>query len=232
MKKQFYIIVDTETTEEDTVADFGAVVCDRHGVIFHEIGVLVAGEFGEKKLFHDQNSKLEIWNMRGLQRRTENYNSMLNSGSRVLASVNAINRWLDKAISLYNPELTAYNLAFDLGKCANTGIDLTRFDRRFCLWQASVGNICNTKKYKKFVLDNHYFNNRTEKGNMTIQTSAERVTHFVTGADLTEPHTALEDARDFELKILKHILKKRAWRENMRPYSWHDHQLNNHFSAN
>ena len=31
MSKHYYIIVDTETTKKQTVADFGAVVVDRQG---------------------------------------------------------------------------------------------------------------------------------------------------------------------------------------------------------
>ena len=53
--------------------------------------------------------------------------------------------------------LTAYNLAFDKSKCLNTGIDLSGFNSEFCLWQAAVGNICNTKKFRQFALSNHAF---------------------------------------------------------------------------
>ena len=74
-KKQFFLIVDTETTIEDTVADFGAIVCDKQGAIFAECAVLVAGEYGTKKLFHDKNAN-DIWGYAGLKKRENNYKNM------------------------------------------------------------------------------------------------------------------------------------------------------------
>ena len=46
MKKDYYLIIDTETTINDKVADFGAVICDRKGNIADQCGVLVSGVFG------------------------------------------------------------------------------------------------------------------------------------------------------------------------------------------
>ena len=135
-KKQFFLIVDTETTIEDTVADFGAIVCDKQGAIFAECAVLVAGEYGTKKLFHDKNAN-DIWGYAGLKKRENNYKNMLENGSRMLVSIPAINRWLERAKGKFEPELTAYNLAFDLNKAKNTGIDLNIFENRFCLWHSS-----------------------------------------------------------------------------------------------
>jgi len=40
MKKDYYLIIDTETTMNDKVADFGAVVIDRQGNIQTQCGVL------------------------------------------------------------------------------------------------------------------------------------------------------------------------------------------------
>ena len=229
-KKQFFCIVDTETTIADTVADFAAVVVDREGRIFAQCAVLVRGEYGDKTLFHDKNSS-DIWGFAGLHKREQAYIALLDSGKRMLASVAAINRWIAQAIGKYNPSVTAYNLAFDSAKCANTAIDLTGFADRFCLWQASVGNLCGSRNYRKFCLDNHLFNPPTENRNMTYQTNAEAVCGFVRGEFVTEPHTALEDARDFELPILQAILKRKGWRANIKPYAWQDFQVKNHFQA-
>ena len=193
-------------------------------------GVLVNGHYGTFELFHDKHAN-DIWGYQGLRNRESNYVKMLDSGSRMLASVNAINKWINQAIGAYNPTLTAYNLAFDTDKCAKTGIDITGFANKFCLWQASVGNICNTKKYREFVLNNHGFNKPTEFGNMTMKTNAEMVCGFVNGEFKTEPHTALEDARDFELPILVEILKKKKWQDKITPYNWRDYQVKNLFAA-
>lgn len=229
-KKQFFAILDTETTMADTVADFAIVICDREGTIYNQCAVLVSGHYGTHELFHDKAAN-DIWGYSGLNNRKAAYINMLDSGSRMVASVNAINRWINQAIGKYNPSLTAYNLAFDSAKCSNTGIDITGFANSFCLWQAAVGNICQTKKYRQFVLENHAFNKPTEFGNMTFSTNAETVCGFIRGEFKTEPHTALEDARDFELPILTEILKKSKWREKITPYNWREFQVKNHFAA-
>lgn len=227
-KKQYFLIVDSETTKDDTVADFGAVICDRKGVIAARCGVLVKDHFGSKELFYDPTTN-GFWGKVAAQHRQTMYEGMLNDGRRTLASVAAINRWLSTAIGRFNPSLTAYNLAFDADKCGKTGIDLTGFKDKFCLWQAAVGNICKQKAFKQFALENHAFNNRTDSGNLTFQTNAEIVAGFVAGSFTAEPHTALEDAEMFELPILKHILTKRDWREKITPYNWRAFQMKDHF---
>jgi len=229
-KKQFFAILDTETTIENTVADFAIVICDRNGTIYNQCAVLVNEHYGNFELFHDKKAN-DIWGYAGLEKRKNNYREMLDSGKRMLASVNAINKWIQQAIGKYNPELTAYNLAFDLDKCEKTGIDLSGFANKFCLWQAAVGNICKTKKYRQFALDNHGFNSVTSFGNMTFQTNAEMVCGFINGEFQKEPHTALEDARDFELPILREIIKKKEWREKITPYNWREFQVKDNFTA-
>lgn len=229
-KKQYFIIVDTETTMQNTVADFGAVICDRQGKIYNQCAVLVNGQYNTHELFHDKHAN-DIWGYGGLEKRKQNYTLMLDSGTRMLASVNAINRWLQQAIGKYNPSLTAYNLSFDRDKCQKTEIDLSGFSSSFCLWQAAVGNVCNTKQYKQFVLDNHGFTNPTSLGNMSMKTTAEMVAGFIGGEFKIEPHTALEDARDFELPILVEILKKKKWQDKITPYVWRDFQVKNHYSV-
>lgn len=228
-KKQYFLIVDTETTVNNTVADFGAVVCDRQGNIVKTCGILVRDHFDAMELFYTPEAG--FWGKQGAQKRRAHYVDMLNAGSRTMGSVGAINRWLEKVNALYAPELTAYNLPFDLDKCANTAIDLTIFKTRFCLWAASVGNVCKTKKFKQFALDNHALNNRTEHGNMTFKTNAEIVAGFIAGQFTEEPHTALEDAVNFELPILAHILKKKDWKEKVTAYNWREFQVKDNFTA-
>ena len=229
-RKQFFAILDTETTINDTVADFAIVICDRNGQIYNQCAVLVRDHFDKMELFHDKNAN-DIWGYAGLHKRKAQYDAMLDSGVRMLASVNAINKWINQAIGKYNPTLTAYNLAFDVAKCANTGIDLTGFNSKFCLWQAAIGNICHTRKFKQFALDNHAFNNCTKHGNMTFKTNAEIVCGFINNNLIDEPHTALEDARDFELPILANIIKKKNWQDKIQAYDWNQFQVKNHFVA-
>ena len=229
-KKQYFAILDTETTMQNTIADFAIIIVDRQGKIYNQCAVLVAEHYGKYELFHDKNAN-DIWGYAGLIKRKANYTAMLDSGARMLASVNAINKWIQQAIGKYNPTLTAYNIAFDVEKCEKTAIDISGFTSKFCLWQAAVGNICNTKLYRNFVLENHCFNKTTEYRNMTFSTNAETVAGFIKGEFTLEPHTALEDARDFELPILAEVIKKRNWREKITPYNWRDFQVKDHFAA-
>lgn len=231
-KKQFFLIIDTESTINDHCADFGAMIVDKQGNIHKEIAILVGDFYQKEQLFFDKNAKEQIWQLAGLKRRGDNYINMVNSGQRLIASVNAINRWLDKANMQYSPELTAYNLPFDLRICENSGIDLSMFEKRFCLWQLAIGHYGNTKKYKNFILQNHAFNSPTDKGNMTFKTNAEIMASFINGAMLPpEPHTALEDIKFYELPILQSIIKKRNWREKQMPYNWQSFQVKDHFVA-
>ena len=229
-KKQYFIIVDTETTITDKVVDFGAVICDRNGTIYAQCGVLIQNVFGVDDLFYNAQSS-DLWSKASVSKRMDAYNAMLHSGTRMLASVNAVNRWLEKAVGKYNPTLTAYNLAFDASKCANTQIDLNMFSDRFCLWGAAVGNICNTKPYKEFIMQNHLFNKPTEKRNMSYSTTAEAVTGFLRGEFTDEPHTSIEDIIGYELPTLVHILKKKGWKEKIQAYDWNKHQVKNHFGV-
>ena len=229
-KKQYFIIVDTETTINDKVVDFGAVVVDRKGIVVAQCAIMVQSVFGVDKLFYNKDAA-GIWAAASIDRRMGNYNSMLEAGTRMLASVNAINRWLEKVNAKYNPTLTAYNLAFDRSKCENTQIDLSIFADRFCLWAAAVGNICNTKQYRQFVAENHLFNKVTEHGNMTFSTTAESVAGYLAGEMSKEPHTAFEDALYYELPILVNILKKKNWKEKTIAYNWKAHQVKDHFTA-
>ena len=229
-QKQYFLIIDTETTIEDHVYDFGAILTDRKGSIIKECAVIVK-DFASETLFYDKNAA-NIWGLSGLKRRTENYQRMLESGSRMMASVNAINRWLEQVNAKYKPELTAYNLAFDLDKMRNSGIAAEIFEKRFCLWHLAAGHFAGTKKYRQFVMDNHLFNPPTELGNMSFKTNAEVMASFLNGAMLPdEPHTALEDAKFYELPILSAIVNRKNWREKAKPYSWRDYQVRDWFAA-
>lgn len=230
MSKQYFLVVDTETTIDDTVADFAAVVIDRKGVIQTRMAVLVRDHFDTKDLFYIPNIN-NGWSKSHAETKRAAYTNMLESGSRIMASVSAINNWLNKALGKYNPTLTAYNLSFDVEKSRNTGIDLDIFNSRFCLWQAAVGNICNRKGFRQFCLDNHRFNKPTDKGNMTFQTNAEVVAGYLHGSMTTEPHTALEDILDFEIPILVHIMRKHNWKTKVVPYNYRNHQVKDHFKA-
>lgn len=234
-RKKTFLIVDTETTQTEKVADFGAIVVDKQGNILAQCGALVREYYldaDNHPLFHSRDAD-PLWGRANLPKRYANYEAMLKNGSRMLATVPAINRWLAKAAVQYRPVLTAYNLAFDKGKCSNTGIDLDIFPDRFCLWHAAAAKWGHTKAFKQFVLDVVAFNKPTALGNMSYHTNAEIMARFVLGMpDLPdEPHTALEDAIDYECPILTAIVKNTPVAEYMNPppYNWRQFQVKEHF---
>ena len=239
-KKQFFLIIDTETTQDQMVADFAAVICDRKGRIHNQCAVLIDGVFTDYEkhpLFFDSSASPDtIWSRSGADRRYATYENMVAEGSRMIASVTAVNRWLERARGKYNPALTAYNLAFDTNKMENTGIDSTIFSQRFCLWHAAAGKWARSKKYRQFILDNHGFNAPTKMGNMTYKTNAEIMTRFVLGQpDLeNEPHTALEDIIGYELPILQKLVSLDSLEKiiaNSSAYNWRDFQVKNNFKV-
>jgi hypothetical protein len=214
MKKSYFVLIDTETTQDQLVADFGAIIVDRKGNIVNQCAVLVGGVFTDPvnhPLFFTSDPD-GVWSEQGQKKRYENYHRMLDSGSRMIAGVSAINNWLAKASATYQPILTAYNLPFDLHKCGNTGIDLTLFPNNFCLWKAAFTAYAHSKAYRKMVLDLHAFNNPTPYGNMSFKTNAETMARFCLNEPFLEdePHTALEDLVFYELPILKKLCKAKS----------------------
>lgn len=236
MAKKHFLIVDTETTITDKVVDLGIVVCDKQGNIEYEAGLLIRELFNEREahpLFHDTTAD-PLWGKRNLPRRYKQYEDMLTDGRRMLASVAAVNRLMVKIAMKYKPVFTAYNIAFDAQKLENTGIDMTLFPERFCLWHAAAQKWANTKAYRQFALDDHLFGNRTAKGNMTIRTGADYMARFLLGDNLPpEPHTALEDARDYERPILAALVKNTSPKIYMAPpkYNWRDYQVRNAYKV-
>lgn len=236
-KRDYFLIVDTETTQDQMVADFGAIIVDKKGKIYSECAVLVRDIYNDKDnhpLFYSGDAD-PLWGKSTLPARYNRYNNMLDSGTRMLASVAAINVWLAKANEKYSPILTAYNLSFDMHKCINTGIDLAQFDKSFCLWHSAFTKWAHTKQYRNFVLLVHAFNPPTQYQNMSFKTNAETMTRFVTDNPLLEdePHTAFEDAKLYELPILLKLVNstKKERYMNPTPFDWKKVQVKDWFTA-
>lgn len=235
MRKHYFMVLDTETTMDSQVADLGAVIVDRAGTVIAQCAVLIRGIFDKprKHTLFWNDSAPEIWAKANLTRRYDEYHQMLVDGRRQMATVNAMNAWLEKAIATYDPILTAYNLAFDSEKCANTGIDLEGFSRRFCLMRAAQTHYARKRRYLEFVLQNHAFNAPTRYRNMTFQTKAEIMSAYVQGHPvIDEPHTGFEDALFFEVPILVDLLKRRSVKwllTEPEHFGWRDAQVRDYF---
>lgn len=238
-KKKFFLTIDTETTQTNMVADMGIVVSDKQGKIHYEMGILIGDFFSDKEahpLFHVYGDKNDVFSKESLPKRYEAYEQMLQSGTRVLASVAAVNRVLSKIAARYSPVMTAYNLAFDRDKMNKSGIIANElFPNQFCLWHAAANKWGNTRAFKSFVLQNHFFGNRTSKtGHMGIQTNADVMAKFLLGAGLpNEPHTALEDAKYYEVPILTALVKNTSPADYMNPppYNYRDFAVRDHFTV-
>ena len=195
MKKHYYLIVDTETTftrgEADTVADFGAVIVDRQNRVIESLGVLVTEEA-------DKNLHFALGNPKETKKK---YQLLLNAGKRSYMTVAEINDWLEMVELKYSPVLTAYNIGFDMRKCRNTGIYLDQFDQRLCLCGASKATICLDQEYAEWCAENMAY---TATGRLS--TKADYVAQYLDPTLPPEPHTALEDARDYESVILYRII--------------------------
>jgi hypothetical protein len=206
--KHYYLIVDTETTADQTVADFGAVIIDRKGNIVEQFGVLLDGHFGTLPLWSDHRAPAAaFWSTQQAHRRKKHYDDLLAAGQRSICSPALVNLWLARVKGQYNPAVTAYNIGFDLSKCRNTGIDLGIFETRFCTMKAARAFIATRADYVDFCNDRGLL---TPTGRPT--TSADAMAKYVIdrqhgGSLEDEPHTALEDARDYEAPILAHILR-------------------------
>lgn len=235
-KKAYFLLIDTETTNDSLVADFGAMVLDRKGRVYNQCGILVRGVYTDRAshpLYHSTETGESIWCMNRLNARYDAYERMVESGSRMVASVNAINAWLAKCAAQYQPILTAYNLAFDRKHCSNTGIDLTLFNRQFCLMKAAQTAYARTKQYKRFVLARHRFRPVTSFGNMCYRTDAESMAEFCTESEMEpEPHTALEDCAFYEAPILNRLTRTKSVKWLLQDHAgvdWRDLQVRDNF---
>jgi hypothetical protein len=202
--KHYYLIVDTETTQAQTVADFGAVIIDRQGNIIERFGAMVLGHFGRMPLFSNPKADPEdFWSEQSARRRLKDYDLMLENGERSIASIGLINQWLTRVNGQYQPVLTAYNIAFDLGKCRNTRINLGMFAQSFCLMKAAKKHFAVLADYHEFCKVNGFLT----KARKDPSTTADTMAKYLLGIDLPdEPHTALEDAQFYEAPILTALL--------------------------
>jgi len=237
-KKHYFLLIDTETTQTGKVADFGAIVCDRKGNVLTSCAILVRDFYSNPDahpLFHIVGTTDATWSRAKLPARYARYNEMLAQGSRMLASVAAVNNWLAKVAVQYAPTLTAYNIGFDAGVCDRTGINLDLFTDRFCLWHAAADKWGHKKSFLQMVLATGGFNSATPKGNWSYQTNAEIMARYVMGDPTlpAEPHTAFEDARDYELPILRSLVADTPRADYMTPrgYNWKEYQVRDYFGV-
>ena len=80
--KHHYLIVDSETTSKQTVADFGAVIMDRKGNIVEQFGVLLNGHFGTLPLWSDPRAPADaFWSTQMAHRRKKTLRRFIDCGT-------------------------------------------------------------------------------------------------------------------------------------------------------
>lgn len=229
-KRNYFAIVDVESTMSDTVADIAIVIVDKKGREYARLAALISGA---DTLFH-MRGEGGVFNADKLESRYDAYHAMIESGQRSVMTEAAVNGWIARAIQQFDPILTAYNIAFDSRICANSGIDLSGFRARFCLWHCAADMFARTHQYRQFILDNHLFRPPTAAGNMTYLTNADVMRKYLANDSgfPDEPHTALEDILDYEIPILVAVLRRaRSVAELFdRPaYNWRNYQMRDWF---
>lgn len=215
-EEQFFLIIDTETAgqTDQTVADFGAVLVDADtGFIKNQIGVFVYEEYiGGRDLFYRKDVPPEhFWSKRRAKLRKIEAEEMVKTGQRWIGAIAKINEWLTEINAKYSPIFTAYNWPFDRTVCRRSGINIDiakNIDSNsWCLLQRSR---------KTFLSDIEYLDWAAEKGFTTetgrIQCTANSVAQFLFRDEdyPPEPHTSLEDARDYEAPILLELRRRGA----------------------
>jgi hypothetical protein len=212
------LIIDTETTAKNqSVADFGAVLvdlskprgADGYGQVIRELGSYVYGEFDRLELWHDPFAPPEsFWSKLNVAERQKAQESEVKDGNRNIAAANWINHWLAEIADEFAPICTAYNWRFDRDVCRRTGINIDQFQHgmEWCLWGLAKRHYATDPAYTAHCIANDYM---TPKGR--IQFTADSVSNFIFwqrgNVEDPEPHTALEDAKIYELPIAQELFR-------------------------
>ena len=217
MKKKYTLIIDTETSMNQHVIDFAAVLVDNKGNVKTQCAVLVSDFFRKEELFY--NRDIGVFGRKNLNKRMKAYENMLKTDVRLLRSAKSIQNWLDMLNEHYQPSITAYNLRFDMDMCENSGIVLPK-QKTFCLWQESCQLFAKRRGYVAFCLNNNLLTPA-----LNFSTSAETMFKYLSGnVDYIEPHTALEDILTCELHIFNAMKRQKKAIKSI-PYNWRNHRL-------
>ncbi len=223
-KKQYYLIVDTETANsvnQPLPYDVGYAICDRSGHIYLKRSFMVAEMFLDNK---------DLMTSAYYNEKIPKYWDDLKAGKRVMKSILNIRKQMLADMKEYNvTKVGAYNMDFDKRALNNILRYLTKSRFRwwfpfgteyFCIWSMACQVILSTKTYIRWALKEGL---ESDAGN--IQTSAEACYKYITKTPtFEEKHTGLEDV-EIEVEILaKCFATHKKMNKNINRQCWRQPQ--------
>ena len=194
MKKHYYLVIDTETTDISNpyVYDIGGAIIDRYGNVYETFSFVI------KEMWHDN---WELLKSAYYADKLPNYQRELILGSRELVTYYQAKKHIAKICEEYKVKaIMAHNAIFDYKATRNTQKFLT--DGKYStflpygieIWDTmkmAQDVIATKKSYIRFCEENGYM---TQHKTPRVQVKAEVLYRYISGNnDFVESHTGLED---------------------------------------
>lgn len=193
MKKQYFIVLDTETAnsvEQPLPYDIGWAITDRYGNIYESHSFVVYEIYCKEK---------ELMKSAYYAEKLPKYEKDIKQGKRKIAGIWTIRRTLLAEMKKYETNIVcAYNMGFDKRALNNDIRYISKSWLRWffpysteyqCIWNMACSCLMNRPSYIKFAETNNFI---SEAGN--ILTNAEVCYKYITkDLDFKEEHTGLED---------------------------------------
>lgn len=199
-------VIDTETTKNGYVYDFGAAIMNiGTGEVIDSMNVVIEETFNDVSAMNTSYYACKI----------PAYLESINAGELEIIPFSECFKRFGALIETYNVRsVWAYNMAFDFKALNRTITELSNgFITSFfpasvtCydLMSSAINIIGNTRRYQKWAIAHDYV---TPTGR--ARATAETIFRFITDdASFVEEHTALSDAM-IEADILAHLAAKKS----------------------
>ena len=215
-KKNFYIVVDTETAngylsdkgklclDDSLVYDIGWSICDKKGNIYKTVSLVISETFNNKDLMNSAYYADKL---------PQYYDGIVNRTRRVVNIMQAKSMF-ERDCREYNVKaICAHNARFDLNALNTTIRYYTKSKCRYFfpygieIWDTlkMCDVIAKQKCYKRFCEENGYM---TKHKTPRVRKTAEILYRYITfNNDFIENHTGLEDTK-IEVAILAHCFRQ------------------------
>ena len=200
--RSFLLLVDSETVQSGKIFDFCYQVIQKSYpfAVVHS-GNWIVKDFCTEQLFSIEKST--VFSRASVARRTEAYRQMVRDGLRIVASVDNININLKYIVEMWDPEVMAYNVSFDISAMKKTGL-FTGFKSSRCLMQNCISLFLDRKGYRSFALKYGAF---TDKGILSF--NAQNMYRYIFNEpDFIESHTAAHDV-EIERAIYCYVARQK-----------------------